>query len=169
MRGLVAVVVVAAVGAIAGSALAGVNGTWSGRFIIPQEVGNIPSSAYPTATLVVTAASVSAEFHGKTMAAHDPENAVSTCSMRFRFSGALSSDGWRIYAEVGKPVISGSGAAGGGMPDLAECFQHDPGGHSLVILRVRPAGTKLKAQFGQRFGKREPEYGSGGLSGYLHH
>ena len=50
MRGLVAVIVVATLGAIAGSALAGVNGTWSGRFIIPQEVGNIPSSAYPTAS-----------------------------------------------------------------------------------------------------------------------
>jgi hypothetical protein len=169
MRGLIAVSVVAAVGVAAGSALAGVNGTWSGRFIIPQEVGNVPSSAYPTAKLVVSAASVSAEFHGKTMAAHDPESAVSTCSMRFRFRRALSAAGWRIYEEVGKPVISGSGAAGGGMPDLSECFQHDPSGDSRVVLRVRSAGTKLKAQFGLRFGEREPEYGSGGLSGYLHH
>ena len=103
------------------------------------------------------------------MAAHDPEGAVSTCSMRFRFSGALSSDGWRIYEEVGKPVISGSGAVGGGMPDLSECFQHDPSGLERVVLRVRPAGTKLKAQFGQRVREKDPEYGSGGLSGYLHH
>ena len=103
------------------------------------------------------------------MAAHDPENAVSTCSMRFRFNPELSSDGWRVYEEVGKPVISGSGAANGGMPDLSPCFQHVRDGSSRVILRLRPAGTKLKAQFGDRFGKREPEYGSAGLSGYLHH
>ena len=146
-----------------------VNGIWSGRFVIPQEAGNIPTSAYPTAKLVVGAASVSGEFHGKTMAAHDPESAVSTCSMRFRFNPALSSDGWRVYEEIGKPVISGSGAAIGGMPDLAPCGQYVPDGSSRVILRLRPAGTKLKAQFGQRFGKGEPEYGSGGLSGYLHH
>jgi hypothetical protein len=116
MKGLLAVVVVAVVGAITGSALGGVNGIWSGRFITPQEVGNVPSSAYPRAKLVLTAASVSAEFHGKTQAAHDPENAVSTCSMRFHFNSALSSDGWRVYEEVGKPPISGSGAAKGGSP-----------------------------------------------------
>jgi hypothetical protein len=142
---------------------------WSRRFITPQEVGNIPSSAYPTAKLVVTAASVSAEFHGKTQAAHDPENAVSTCSMRFHFNSALSSDGWRVYEEVGKPVISGSGAAKGGMPDLAPCFQYVPDWSSRVVLMVRPAGTKLKAQFGERSGKSEPEFAPGGLSGYLHH
>jgi hypothetical protein len=73
---------------------------------------------------------------------------------------------WRVYEEV---VISGSGAAKGGMPDLAPCFQYVPDGSSRVVLRVRPAGTKLKAQFGERSGKSEPEFAPGGLSGYLHH
>jgi hypothetical protein len=89
--------------------------------------------------------------------------------MRFRFSGALSSDGWRVYEEIGKPVISGSGAAKGGMPDLSPCFRYVPDGSSRVVLRIRPAGTKLKAQFGESFGKSAPEFGTGGLSGYLHH
>ena len=165
MRGLVAVVVVAAVGAIAGSALAGLNGTWSGRFIIPQEVGNIPSSAYPIAKLVVTSASVSAEFHGKTGAAHDPETAVSTCVVRLRYNAALSSNGWRLYEGVGKAVLTGS--ISGGFPEFSRC--QVSAGNSRLVLRLRPAGAKLKAEFGQRDGKGEPEFGPGGFLGYLHH
>jgi hypothetical protein len=37
---------------------------------------------------------------------------------------------------------------------------------------VRPAGSKLKAEFGQYFVKfrhRPPEFGPGGLLAYLHH
>ena len=165
MRGLVAVIVVAAAGATAGSAVAGVNGTWSGRFIIPQEVGNIPTAAYPTAKLVVTSASVSALFHGKTQAAHDPETAVSTCLVRLRFNSALSSDGWRLYEGVGKAVLTGS--VSGGPPEMSRC--QVIAGSSRLVLRLRPAGAKLKAEFGQRDGKGEPEFGPGGFLGYLHH
>jgi len=153
---------------VAGSALAGgVNGTWSGRFITPQEVGNIPTSAYPVAKLVVSAPSVTAQFSGRTQAAHDPETATSTCSMRFRFSGVLSSGGWRVYEEVGKPTLAGS--VSGGLPDMSACFFHDPSGVSRVVLRVRPAGSSLKAEFGQRIRQKAPEFGPGGLRAYLHH
>jgi len=145
----------------------GVNGTWSGRFITPQEVGNIPTSAYPVAKLVVGATLITAQFSGRTQAAHDSETATSTCSMRFRFSGVLSSDGWRVYEQVGKPTLSGS--VSGGMPDLSACAFHDPSGVSRVVLRVRPAGSTLKAEFGQRVRQRAPEFGPGGLRAYLHH
>jgi hypothetical protein len=167
MRRALAGMVVLALAA-AGPVLAGgVNGTWSGRFITPQEVGNIPTSAYPTAKLVVSPASIAVQFSGKTMAAHDPETAISTCSMRLRFSSALSSDGWRLYEQVGKPVLTGS--VSGGMPDLSACQQYDPSGMSRVVLRVRPAGRTLKAQFGTHIRQRAPEFGPGWLLGYLHH
>jgi hypothetical protein len=161
MAGVVAV----ALAVVAPVLAAGVNGTWTGRFIIPQEVGNIPFSAYPPAKLVVTAASVSAQFHGKTQAAHDPETAVSTCVVRLRFNSALSSDGWRLYEGVGKAVLTGS--VGGGPPEMSRC--QVIAGSSRLVLRLRPAGAKLKAEFGQRDGKGEPEFGPGGFLGYLHH
>ncbi len=166
MRAFAGVVVLAlwtAAPALAG----GVNGIWSGRFIYPQEVGNVPTSAYPTANVVVGPASMTARFSGKTMAAHDPETAISTCSMRLRFSDALSSDGWRVYELVGKPVLGGS--ASGGMPDMSACQSYDPSGVSRVVVRVRPAGSKLKAEFGSRVRQKTPEFGPGSLRAYLHH
>ena len=161
MAGVVAVALAAAAPALAG----GVNGTWTGRFVIPQEVGNIPFSAFPPAKLVVTAASVSAQFHGKTQAAHDPDTAVSTCVVRLRFNSALSSDGWRLYEGVGKAVLTGS--VSGGPPEMSRC--QVSAGSSRLVLRLRPAGAKLKAEFGQRDGKGDPEFGPGGFLGYLHH
>lgn len=154
--------------AAAGSALAGgMNGTWSGRFIIPQEVGNVPTSAYPVSKLVVGPTLVTETVTGKTMATHDPENAVSTCVMRFRFASAMSTGGWRMYEQVGKPVLSG--AVSGGMPEFSVCQRHDPSGTSKVVLRIRPAGSKLKSEFGDHFRSRPPDFGPGGLLGYLHH
>lgn len=167
MRRALAGVVVLVLGTTAGPVLAGVNGTWSGRFISPEEVGNIPTSAYPTAKVVVGPASTTAQFSGRTQAAHDPETAMSTCSMRFRFSGALSSDGWRVYEQIGKVVLGGS--LSGGMPDLSACQRNDPSGRSHVVVRLRPAGAKLKAEFGVRFGQKAPEFGPGSLRAYLHH
>jgi hypothetical protein len=166
-RALAGMVVVAL--AAAGPVLAGgVNGAWSGRFITPQEVGNIPTSAYPTAKLVVTPSSIVAQFTGRTMAAHDPETAISTCSIRFRFNATLSSDEWRLYEEVGKPALSGS--VSGGMPDMAACQFHDPSGSFHVVLRVRPAGARLKAEVGQlRVRDKALEFGPGWLLGYLRH
>jgi hypothetical protein len=145
----------------------GITGTWNGRFITPQEIGNIPTSAYPAAKLVVGASSITAQFTGRTQAAHDPETAVSSCSMRFRFNSALSSDGWRVYEEVGgKPTLSG--AVSGGPPDMSACQQHDRSGTTRPVLRLRQAGAKLKAEFGLRVRQKAPEFGPGGLSGYLH-
>ena len=168
MKRALAGLAVVAFAAMAGSVHAGVNGTWSGRLITPQEVGNIPTSAYPTTTLVIGPASITVRVSGKTSAAHDPETAMSTCVMRFRYSSALSSDGWRLYQQFAKPVLSGS--VSGGAPELSPCA-YDPSGQSRVVLRVRPAGTKLKAEFGEyffKFAHRPPEFGPGGLRGYLH-
>ena len=161
MAGAVAVALAAAAPVLAG----GVNGTWTGRFVIPQEVGNIPFSAFPPAKLVVTTASVTAQFHGKTTATHDPDTAVSTCVVRLRFNSALSSDGWRLYEGVGKAVLTGS--VSGGPPEMSRC--QVSAGSSRLVLRLRPAGAKLKAEFGQRDGKGDPEFGPGGFLGYLHH
>ena len=169
MRRTLAGIVVVALGATAASALAGVNGTWSGRLIIPQEVGNIPTSAYPITKMVVGPASITVQVTGKTQAAHDPETAMSTCVMRLRYSAALSSDGWRLYQQFVKPVLSGS--VSGGAPEFSSCG-YDPSGMSRVVLRVRPAGSKLKAEFGEylvKFKQRPPDFGPGGKVGYLHH
>lgn len=164
-RALAASVVLALT--VAGPVLAGgVNGRWSGRFIIPQEVGNIPASAYPTAKLVVGPALITAQFSGKTQAAHDPETARVTCSMRYRFNGALSADGWRVYQAIGKPTLVGS--VSGGMPEFSSCQGYDHSGLTRVVLRVRPAGDKLKAEFGMRVRQKAPEFGPGGFRGYLH-
>ena len=153
--------------AAAGPVLAGgVNGTWSGRFITPQEVGNVPTSAYPVTKLVVGPASITVQVSGKTQAAHDPETATSTCVMRLRFMSKLSSNGWRLYEQFGKPVLSGS--VRGGPPEFSPCG-YDPSGVSREVLRVRPAGAKLKAEFGLHFPPRPPEFGPGGHLGYLHH
>jgi len=152
--------------AAVGSALAGgVNGTWSGRMIDPQEIGNIPTSAYPTAKLTVGPATITAVFHGRTQAAHDAESATSTCMMRFRINTALSSNGWRVYEEIGKPALVGTST--GGLPDMSGCFYHVPSGQPRVVLRLRPAAAKLKAEFGGRVGQKPPEFGGSYLRGYL--
>ena len=153
--------------AAAGSVLAGgVTGTWNGRLIIPQEVGNVPTSAYPTAKLVVGPGTIVATFHGRTQAAHDPESATSTCTMRLRFRAAMSSDDWRVYENVSKPTLAGS--VSGGMPDMSPCFYWNADGKNRVLLRVRPAGDKLKAEFGE-FDSHGPVFGTGYVRGYLHH
>ena len=89
------------------------SGTWSGRFVFVPHDGipldaYPPLSTYPTAKLVVGQAWVTAQFSGITMATHDPPDARSTCSMRLRFSNALSSGGWRTYEQAGKVGLSSS-------------------------------------------------------------
>ena len=157
--GAVIVVLVAAGSALGG----GVNGTWAGRMIYSQEIGNIPTSAYPTVKLAVGPATISAAFHGRTQAAHDPESATSTCAMRFQFRGGLSWTGWRVYEEVGMPVDHGTRWTAGyvWVPVL-----HPGREVAWSSLRLRPAGNKLRAEFGE-FGLRAPEFGAGYLRGYL--
>ena len=55
-------------------------------------------------------------------------------------------------------------------PALAACLQGAvASGQSRVVLRVRRAGAKLKAEFGVHFRqKAEAEFGPGSLRGYLH-
>ncbi len=162
MRQALVTVATLALWVATGVASAGMNGTWSGRFVIPQEAGNIPTSAYPVAKLVVGPASVRYRVSGKTQAAHDPDSARSTCVLTLRFSSALSSNGWRVYQQVTQPVLSGS--VSGGPPELAPCGA----GASHLLLRIRPAATKLRAEFGERYGNT-PEFGSGGFRAYLTH
>lgn len=125
---------------LAGTAAAGVTGSWKGRLIDPRE--QIPSSAYPTGTLAVGASTATARFAGHTQAAHDSPSATSSCSMTFRYW--KTADGWRYYAETGRPVLL-SGSTSGGMPDLSMCsFTAIKGGSEI---RIRPAGAKLRVEF----------------------
>jgi hypothetical protein len=141
-RALIGVVLVALL--TAGVALAGsVNGTWVGKlpFVQGPEVSaqeRIPTSAFPSAKLVVATGSVVAEFSGLTQAAHDAANARATCTMRFRFADVK--DGWRLYPQGGRPRIVGTST--GGMPEFSPC-QTPSGG----MLRLRAAGAKLKVEF----------------------
>jgi hypothetical protein len=141
VRGIVGLLgaAILALSATAAALATGVNGTWQGRFIYPQEIGNIPASAYPTAKLVVGSVRIHASFTGRTQAAHDPENATSTCSMQFRFR--QTTDGWRLYRQVGKAELVGSSS--GGVPDLSPCSSGSGG-----ALRVRSVSArKLTAEF----------------------
>lgn len=131
---------------------------WQGRFVYPMETGNIPTSAYPTATLTIAASSVKAQFHGRTQAAHDALTATSTCSMTFRFRE--NTGGWRLYAQVGKALLVGPST--GGMPDLSPC--QGRGG----ALRVRSAGaSKIVAEYVSDY-RPDDGFGEGRLRGFLH-
>jgi hypothetical protein len=149
------------------------SGTWFGRFVFEPHDGiplNAfpPLSSYPTAKLVVGQAWVTAHFSGITQAAHDAPDARSTCSMRLRFSKALSSGGWRAYEQAGK--ISFGGNVSGGPPERSACQGAVASGQSHVVLRMRRAGAKLKAEFGQHFKQTATaEFGQDSLRAYLHH
>ena len=108
---------------LAGRSADSANGTWTGKLVAPQGSdvpGNerIPTSAFPSAKLIVGAASITAQFSGHTLAAHDAPNAQSTCSMQFRFNSVT--DGWRLYTQIGRGRVVG--ASTGGVPDLSPCF-----------------------------------------------
>jgi hypothetical protein len=157
---VVAAALTVAVGLTVQAAMAasmGISGTWHGRLIYPQEVGNIPTSAYPTVKFTVAARSLVAEFHGRTQAAHDAENAVSTCRITYR--QGIDSSGWRIYVQSGKPVIVG--ASSGGPPDLSPCIALRGG-----AARVRPAGASLLAETTTAYRAGE-DFGPGKLRGFL--
>jgi hypothetical protein len=139
------------------SAPPSVNGRWHGRLVYPQEAGNIPTSAYPAAKLTVTAGSVVAEFQGKTGAAHDADNAISTCRITYRHRA--DSAGWRIYVQAGKSVVTG--ATSGGPPDLAPC-----GGMRGGATRLRRAGARLLVEAVTDY-RVEDGFGPGKLRGFL--
>ena len=154
LLGLVAVVATSASVAHAATPA----GIWQGRFVYPMESGNIPTSAYPTATLTIATSSVKARFHGRTQAAHDALTATSTCAMTFRFRE--DADGWRLYTQVGRASLVGSST--GGMPDLSPC-QGIRG-----ALRLRSAGaTKIVAEYVSDY-RPDDGFGEGRLRGFLH-
>jgi hypothetical protein len=151
----VLVVSVAIVAAGAGLAhAASPLGRWIGTARDAREPGS-PRSAYPTGKLTVGLTKVIAEFTGRTQAAHDDPNAKSTCRMAYGFTKADA--GWRIYRQRGRMQIVGPST--GGPPDLSPCF-------SLTgnALRVRRAGSKLKAEFTDFYRTDEPFTAS--LAGY---
>jgi len=113
-----------------------VNGTWTGKPRIVQEP-QIPLSAYPPVKLVVSAASLTVHVTGRTSAAHDGD-AVSTCDQPYRFKKVV--DGWRLYVQSTAPKLTG--AVSGGAPEYSFCGQ--PKG---AVIRVRPAGPKLKVEY----------------------
>jgi hypothetical protein len=143
--------------ALAAPASAGTNGTWTGRLIDPRE--QIPSSAYAHGTLVVGAAAVTARFTNHTQAAHDSPSAMSTCTMKFRYSKTAA--GWRYYAEVGRPILV-AGSSAGGRPDLSMCSYTLLSGGSAI--RIRPAGAKLRVEYTPR---KTPGWDGAALKGYL--
>ena len=139
--GCVGVVVVAllAVGAAQGGAGASPFGTWLGTPRFPHKSGQ-----YDPIKLVAGPVWVQVESTGVTGASHDAATAKSTCTTRYRFSGALSADGWLGYVQEGKPKVSGS--VGGGAPSNGICGS-TPGAYRDAV-RLRPAGAKLRVEFG---------------------
>jgi hypothetical protein len=115
-------------------------GTWVGRISLVGEAPESmpPASAWPTTTLVVTAEIASATFHGLTGAAHDAENATTTCSMTFRL--AATAGGWSSYRQVGAARVTTAGYVA-----FSPCFNSRD-----VTLRVRAvaSGAKVRAEFG---------------------
>ena len=151
-----AAVVLCALAAAAAARADGTAGTWVGKLLIPQEP-EIPTSAYPSTRLVVTASAVQARFSGLTQAAHDSPTARATCSIALRFVRIEA--GWRLY-RPGRPRLVGTST--GGMPEFSPC-QTPSGG----LLRLRPAGTKLKVEFTTFYRASDPFAAS--FRGYLHH
>jgi len=172
LQGLAAAAAVALVtvgGASGGTS--SVYGTWVGTPTFPTK--HVPRSAYGTITLVAGPVWVQVASTGLTGASHDAADATSTCTTRYRFSGALSVDGWRLYEQNGQTKVIGSVA--GGPPTTGVCGS-TPSGAFRDAVRLRMAGTKLRVEFGITMGKLatptkettdfDPKYYK---SGYLHH
>jgi hypothetical protein len=164
----VAVAALVIVGVAHGFTAASVYGTWVGTPVIPGQLHG-PGVFYTPITLVAGPVWVRVESTGPTGASHDAADATSTCTTCYRFNSVLSTDGWRLYVQKGNPKITGSGAVTGGEPTTGIC-----GGYAV---RLRPAGTKLRAEWGyvdpaakvvdpKDF---DHHYNQGAKSGYLHH
>jgi hypothetical protein len=136
--------------AVAGAAQAGrsvsLYGTWVGTPIIPGLLHG-PGVFYSPITLVAGPVWVRVESTGPTTASHDAADATSTCTTRYRFNSVLSTDGWRLYVQEGQPKVTGSGAATGGPPSTGICGS-TPLPSARDAVRLRPAGTKLRAEWG---------------------
>ena len=138
------------------AAAASINGIWVGKPKIVQEP-QIPVSAYPPVRLVVSASAMTLHVTGRTSATHDGD-AVSTCEQRYAYKAMLA--GWRLYLQSGRPKITG--AASGGPPELSFCGQ--PKG---AVIRVRPAGAKLKVEYSVFIRPDDPFVPV--MRAYLHH
>jgi len=139
-------------------------GTWLGT----PRYAHQPGPADPI-EVVVGPVWAQVESTGRTTASHDAPDATSTCTTRYRFSGGLSADGWRIYVQERKAKISGS--VGGGPPAYGVCGS-TPHRTYRDAVRLRPAGAKLKVEFGSVNPTRETDPGAFDpryyKSGYLH-
>jgi hypothetical protein len=143
--------------AATGSALAAsINGVWVGKPRLVQEP-QIPISAYPPVKLVVSARTLTVHVTGRTSAAHDGD-AVSTCDQRYAYKETLA--GWRVYLQIGSVKITG--AVSGGAPEFSFCGQ--PKG---AVIRVRPAGAKLKVEYSVLIRPDDPFVPV--MRAYLHH
>ena len=89
-------------------------------------------------TLTVGAQVVSVVAIGPTGASHDAPSAKARCTWRFRFEKEQA--GWRYYKQVAGTI------AGAGALETAPCSTRPEG-----LVRLRPAGANLKAEFGTRF------------------
>lgn len=109
------------------------SGKWVGRsdFVGPPS----PKERRSSLTVNVTAQTLSVVAIGPTGASHDPASATGTCTSRYRFAKEIA--GWRYYEQT-----SGTVKGEGGI-ETAPCSTRPE-----VVARLRPAGAKLKIEFG---------------------
>jgi len=106
-----------------------------------RDIGCMPRSVQALYTFRLTFRGSGIQYYGEgpTDASHDPVSAKGTCRMRLARDHVAA--GWTYYTAVAKATFSGEG--GPGVP----CQVLPLSGYD-VSLRIRPAGAKLRVEFG---------------------
>ena len=110
-------------------------GTWSGRSGFIGEP--LQQERLSTIRLTLTAQTAAVLAVGPTGASHDSPTAKATCTSRYRFEAVQ--DGWRYYKQTAGTLKGEGGLETGPCSPRPE-----------LVMRVRPAGAKLKAEWGTR-------------------
>lgn len=113
------------------------SGTWVGWAGGPIAAG-LPQERRAFYTITVGPQVMNVVATGPTGASHDSPSAKARCTWRFRFENEQA--GWRSYKQV-----AGTTAGAGGL-ETAPCNSRPEN-----LVRIRPAGAKLKVEFGVRF------------------
>jgi hypothetical protein len=117
------------------------SGTWVGWAGGPIAAG-LPRERLAQYRITVGPQAVNVVASGPTGASHDSPSARATCTSRFRFEKEQA--GWRHYVQT-----SGTIKGEGGL-ETAPCSTRPE-----TLVRLRPAGAKLKVEFGTRFRARD--------------
>lgn len=136
----------------AAMARSSVSGTWVARGLtlkgIPvcsggRDIGCIPPSVRALYTFRLTFSGSRLQYYGEgpTEASHDPVSAKGTCRMRMAFDHV--GGGWTYYVAVARATFIGEGGPGVACQTTALRW-------GKVTLRVRPAGAKLRLEFGEQ-------------------